>query len=270
MNDRTLQDMARELQHDLDTFSERRLFKESRGPDSVAAAYQLQRALRRIREDRGEQVVGFKIGYTSPTLRRQAGARMGLSESVHGYLWGSEAYRNGAEVDHRRLGIEGELAVRLTSIDGDDIAGWEVEYEPIIELHAIGMDGPAEDDNGRRGLELIGTNCVHKGVVHCGETKRARLGDVPLDARMAVQVGGQQKESVTLAELEVDGIPGPVGTIGWLLRTLKMEGHGEDELIKKGTVLICSTPGGLYPVPPGTEVRVDFEGMTTTCVADSA
>jgi 2-keto-4-pentenoate hydratase len=268
MSDRTLREMAEELQHDLDTFSVRRLFKESRGPDSVAEAYQLQRALRQVREDRGEQVVGFKIGYTSPTLRRQSGARMGLSESVHGYLWAREAHPSGAEVDHRRLGIEGELAVTLLSINSGNIDRWEVAYEPIIELHAIGMDGPEQDDNGRRGLELIGTNCVHKGVVHSAEKKQARLGDVPLDAHMSVEVGGRHKEAVTLAELEVDGISGPVGTISWLLRTLKMEGQGEEDLIKVGTVLICSTPGGLYPVPPGAEVRVDFDGMTTTCVAD--
>lgn len=260
---------AKELQHDLDTFSRRRLFNESRGPKTVAAAYQLQRALRLVREARGEQVVGFKIGYTSPTLRRQSGHKMGLSESVHGYLWASEAFASGAEVDPRRLGIEGELAVTLLSTEGDDVAGWEVAYEPIIELHAIGMDGPAEDDNGRRGLELIGTNCIHKGVVHCAETKQARLGEVSLDGSMSVEVGGQRQETVTLAELAVDGVHGPVGTISWLLRTLQSEGMGDDHLITAGTVLICSTPGGLYPVSPGMEVRVDFEGMTTTCVASA-
>jgi hypothetical protein len=193
---------------------------------------------------------------------------MGLKESVHGYLWHTEAHPNGAEVDHQRLGIEGELAVTILSSGSDDVAEWEVNYEPIIELHMIGMDGPAADDSGRRGLELIGTNCIHAGVVHCDDKKRALLGKVPLDSMMTVHIGGDLVEQVTLAELKVDGVHGPVGTIRWLLRTLKSEDNGDAELIKDGTVLICSTPGGLYPVPPGVDVKVEFEGMTTTCIAD--
>lgn len=67
--------------------------------------------------------------------------------------------------------------------------------------------------------------------------------------------------------IEVDNVYGPVGTVSWLMRTLREEGNGEDATVGKGTVLICSTPGGLYPVPPSTEVRVEFQGLTTTCVA---
>ena len=193
---------------------------------------------------------------------------MGLDESVHGYLWNSENYANGAEVDHRRLGIEGELAVTLRSTVGD-VSTWEVDFEPIIEIHNIGMDGPPADNDGRRGLELIGTNCVHAGVVHSSRTKRSMIGAIPLDASMTVDIGGERIEEVTLTELEVDGVFGPVGTISWLKRTLEAEGHGDDLLLRPGTQIICSTPGGLYPVPPGHEVKVDFAGLMTTCSASS-
>ena len=36
---------------------------------------------------------------------------MGINHSVHGYLWEKEQYSSGATIDHRRLGIEGEMAV---------------------------------------------------------------------------------------------------------------------------------------------------------------
>ena len=101
---------------------------------------------------------------------------MGLTESVHGYLWNTESHENGSKVDYRRLGIEGELGVRLISACGDDVSMWEVEFEPIIEIHMLGWDGPSEDDQGRRGLELIGTNCIHAGVVHCNEKKKMLIG----------------------------------------------------------------------------------------------
>lgn len=269
-----IDDTAGELQEDLDNRVRRRVFAEGRGPSDVDEAYRLQRALRRVREARGEKVVGFKIGMTSAAMRKNASTVMGLSESVHGYLWDTEAYPSGATIDQRRLGIEGELAVTLLSSDGDDVSLWEVAYQPIIEIHMMGLDassmfdGPAADNNGRRGLELIGTNCIHAGVVYCPATKRCLLRDVPLDSLMTVHIGGKQIEQVTLMELAIDGVYGPVGTISWLLRTLRAEGHGDHALVGDGTVLLCSTPGGLYPVPPGVDVRVDFDGLTTTCVAD--
>ena len=268
-NNADLDALAEELLEDLDHRARRRIFAESRGPRTVAQAYQLQRALRRVRERRGDKVVGFKIGYTSRTVRRHTAGVMGLSESVHGYLYNDESFSNNSDVDHRRLGIEGELGVRLIDTRSNDIAEWQVAYEPIIELHAIGMDGPAGDTQGRRGLELIGTNCIHAGVVHCAETKTGRLETIPLDAPMTVYLGGEQLEQVTLTELEVNGVYGPVGTVSWLLQTLNAAGTGDYGLVRDGTTIICSTPGGLHPVPPATQVQVEFDGLTTACVSTS-
>ena len=171
------------------------------------------------------------------------------------------------------MGIEGELGITIESKESDDVARWEVAYEPIIELHMMGRDpsvmwdGPDADAKGRRGLELIGTNCIHAGVVHCADRKRCLLGEVPMETLMKVHIGGVQIEQVTLMELEVGSVYGPVGTVSWLMRTLREEAHGDDVIVGNGTVLICSTPGGLYSVPPGTEVGVEFDGLTTNCVA---
>ena len=240
---------------------------ESDGPNSVDEAYQLQRALRTFRENRGEKVVGFKIGYTSAAVRRRGAKIMGLTESVHGYLWNTESHENGSKVDYRRLGIEGELGVRLISACGDDVSTWEVEFEPIIEIHMLGWDGPSEDNQGRRGLELIGTNCIHAGVVHCNEKKRCLLGEIPLDVPMTVWIDDVQVEKVKLTELEIEHIAGPVATISWLLRTLEIENRGDEALLTSGAIVICSTPGDVYPVPPGIGVKVEFDGLSTTCTA---
>ena len=150
---------------------------------------------------------------------------------------------------------------------GDDVSKWEVEFEPIIELHMLGWDGPLEDNLGRRGLELIGTNCIHSGVVHCDDSKRCLLGEIPLNIPMTVFIDGSQSEQVTLKELKIGGDYGPVATISWLLRTLKKENNGEDALLKSGASVICSTPGSVYSIPPGARVKVDFAGLETSCIA---
>ena len=192
---------------------------------------------------------------------------MGLTESVHGYLWDSESYKNATVVDHRRLAIEGELGVKLLSTRSDDVFEWEVEYEPIIEIHMAGMDGPKEDDLGRRGLELIGTNCIHAGVVHSTNTKRCFIGEISLNEVMTVSVGKEQVEQVTLSELRVGDMLGPVATLSWLLKKLKSEGNKEEALLREGAFVICSTPGALHLVPPGSEVRVEFSGLEASCIA---
>ena len=54
-----------------------------------------------------------------------------------------------------------------------------------------------------------------------------------------------------------------------LLKTLKSEGNKEEALLREGAAVICSTPGALHLVPPGSEVRVEFSGLEAICTAAS-
>ena len=266
-------EIAKELQLDLDARRRRKVFAESRGPKNIEEAYALQRALRNYRESRGEKVIGFKIGFTSAGVRRNAKKIMGLDESVHGYLWDTESFANSSIVDSRRLGIEGELMITILSTVDQNPRNWEISYEPIIELHIMGAstssmwDGPVSDDEGKRGLELIGTNCVHTGVVRCNKSNKCRLDEIPLDAVMSVSLDHDEVEKVTLRELEIGSSQGPVATLSWLLQTLKKEGNGEEGLIRDGAQILCSTPGTLRRVLPGQMVTATFLGLETFCYA---
>ena len=266
-------EIAKELQLDLDARRRRKVFAESRGPKSIKEAYDLQRTLRRFRESRGEKVIGFKIGFTSAGVRRNAKKIMGLDESVHGYLWDTESFANSSIVDSRRLGIEGELMITILSTVDQNPRNWEISYEPIIELHIMGAstssmwDGPVSDDEGKRGLELIGTNCVHTGVVRCNKSNKCRLDEIPLDAVMSVSLDHDEVEKVTLRELEIGSLQGPVATLSWLLQTLKKEGNGEEGVIRDGAQILCSTPGALHRVLPGQMVTATFLGLETSCYA---
>ena len=265
-------EIAKELQLDLDARRRRKVFAESRGPKNIEEAYALQRALRKYRESRGEKVIGFKIGFTSAGVRRDAKKIMGIDESVHGYLWDSESFPNNSRVDHQRLGIEGELLITLLSISDQDPANWEIAYEPIIELHIVGTsdstmwDGPASDNEGKRGLELIGTNCIHAGVIRANSSIKCKLAEVPILEPLTVQVNNKEIERVTLAELKVGDLLGPLATLSWLLAKLKSESNGEEHLIKTGSQILCSTPGALHRVFQGDQLAVNFQKIETTCI----
>ena len=146
----------------------------------------------------------------------------------------------------------------LSTVDQNP-RNWEISYEPIVELHIMGAstssmwDGPVSDDEGKRGLELIGTNCVHTGVVRCNKSNKCRLDEIPLDAVMSVSLDHDEVEKVTLRELEIGSSQGPVATLSWLLQTLKKEGNGEEGVIRDGAHILCSTPGALHQVLPGTD-----------------
>ena len=266
-------EIAKELQLDLDARRRRKVFAESRGPKSIEEAYALQRALRKFRESRGEKVIGFKIGFTSAGVRQNAKKIMGLDQSVHGYLWNTESFANSSIVDSRRLGIEGELMITILSTVDQNPRNWEISYEPIIELHIMGApnssmwNGPVSDDEGKRGLELIGTNCVHTGVVRCSQSNKCRLDEIPLDTVMSVSLDHDEVEKVTLRELEIGSAQGPVATISWLLQTLKKEGNGEEGVIRDGAQILCSTPGALHRVLPGQMVTSTFVDLETSCYA---
>ena len=78
-------------------------------------AYALQAEIARLRERRGEKVVGYKDGCTSIPIREQ----LGIKEPIFGRLFDTERYPFGVHRSSSRfanLAVEGELAVRL-SID---------------------------------------------------------------------------------------------------------------------------------------------------------
>ena len=107
------------------------------GSGIASAAYTVQHQLRRIRQQRGEVVCGFKIGCTSAKIRTQ----LGLKESVHGYLWDTEQYSSGAVLAPDAfygLAIEGELAVRLINPSPTIPPGdWEVEYATAFSFFLL-------------------------------------------------------------------------------------------------------------------------------------
>ena len=103
--------------------------------------------------------------------------------------------------------------------------------------------------------------------MHSTSTKNCLIGEISLNEVMTVSLGKEKVEQVTLSELRVGDMLGPVATLSWLLKKLKSEGNKEEALLREGAFVICSTPGALHLVPPGSEVRVEFSGLEVSCIA---
>ena len=80
---------------------------------TTAQAYALQTEITRLREQRGERVIGYKVGCTSKPIQ----AQLGVDEPIFGRLFETECHSSGVRVpcsQYANLAVEGELAVRLT------------------------------------------------------------------------------------------------------------------------------------------------------------
>ncbi len=78
--------LARRQLADYDARRPGRLFADSAAALAVEEAYALQLAMAQLRRERGERVVGYKIGCVSPAVRRQLGGE----HPVFGHIFESE------------------------------------------------------------------------------------------------------------------------------------------------------------------------------------
>lgn len=219
-------------------------------------AWRLQAAVARLRQQRGEAAIGYKIGCVAEGNQRANG----LSHPVYGRLWSTEQHSNGAKLlkkDFANVAIEAEFAVTLAqSIDPDKASPQEVadavdNIYPVIELHNLIMRGDPPT-----GHELIANNGIHAGVVrgHGVDVSRAsRATD------LALLFDGETIDSWSSLQW-----PGDILTaVKWLAERLAEAGQG----LKKGEMILTGAFGP--PIPLGTKTRVDvtssaFGNVTAT------
>ncbi len=260
-------ELAAQIQADIDALRPTCLFTSpatasTREQLELGDAYEIQRELRLLREARGEVCCGFKVGCTSPAIQ----STFGLSQPVRAYLWQSEQWEDRSALpasDYRSLAIEGELGVYIVDSTSANVQEWVVEWTPVIELHHYTWDG-----NPPSSVELVSRNAIHGGVVAAANSRRrGLLKDIPAETSCEVCVNGETVGAELLAELNAgEGFPdGPVGTFSWLAEQLG--GHSEDweTLTQDGSLVITSSPAGLYPVVPGDHVLVRCCGMEVSC-----
>jgi 2-keto-4-pentenoate hydratase len=212
----------------------------------VDAGYELQSCVTRLREARGERVIGYKVGCTSPTIR----AQLGIDHCVSGRLYHSEQYDSGVELSRQRfanLAIEGELAVELSrEPTEDDFAALKIpacvaRVMPVIELHHHVMRG-AEPSAG----ELIAHNAIHAGFVAGSGIVAQASTDEPTLAIFA--------DDVLLDQCRGEALVHTIhSSLNWLRGMLRQRG---DRLTAGQIVLTGSIPS-LIPIQQDCSIRVE-------------
>lgn len=214
---------------------------------SVAQGYDLQAAVARLRCERGERLIGYKVGCTSPTIRRQ----LGIDHCVTGRLYDSERHSNGAELSRRtfaNLAIEGELAVELAReptekdfCNADEIPSCVARVFPVIELHHHVLRGERPSTG-----ELIAHNAINGGFV---EGAGVVSTECSVDRSLTVFTDEQLLERCEGAAL-VQTIH---SSLKWLTSIVQQRG----DRLEAGQIILTGSIPSLIPVSKNCRIRVE-------------
>ena len=135
----------------------------------------IQSNIARLREKRGEIIIGYKIG----CIAKETQKKMGFTQPACGYLWKSELYTSGVTLNKKNYtnpAMEAEFGIILNRDIKAELSSFDYILEsiegiyPLIEIHNLIFYG-----NEPYGAELLANNAIHAGVVLGSETK------LPLD-----------------------------------------------------------------------------------------
>ena len=236
--------LARRMLRDYDARTPGTVFADGQRL-SIEKAWQLQDAVSQLRELRGEQIVGYKIGCVCPDNRK----RNGLQHPVSGRLWSTEQHTRGARLstaDFANVAIEGEFAITLGQhIDPGNVSlatiARSVEViRPVIELHNLVFRG---DDP--KGPELIANNAIHCGVVHGSDCPNPG-GDVVTD--LEINFDGRRVDMWP----EIRWPDDILQAVGWLANRLKNKG----QILRPGQTVLTGAFGPPLPVVGVSCVRI--------------
>ena len=131
----------------------------------------IQSNVARLREKRGEQIIGYKVGCISKDTQK----KMGFTQPACGYLWKNELFASGVELnkkDYTNPAMEAEFGVILNRDINPDLVSFDYILEsvqsiyPLIEIHNLVFNGDAPN-----GAELLANNAIHAGVILGPENK---------------------------------------------------------------------------------------------------
>lgn len=223
---------------------------------NIVDAYRLQEAVADLRVARGEQIIGYKVGCTSTTIRQQ----LGIDHSITGRLYASECHSTSTELSRQQfanLAIEGELAVELSrtpdsedlQTDGGNTVGIPecvARIFPVIELHnhlIRGQDSSAS--------ELIANNAIHAGFVQGEGISREQSVEQEDICSLQIFAGETMIAACDGVEL--------VQTIRSSLEWLFIHTNQLGEQLEPGQIVLTGSIPQLIPIRENCHIKVETQ-----------
>ena len=170
LSQKELDILSKKILEDYDSKNPSIIFKDKIKISNEVALI-IQSNVARLREKRGEQIIGYKIGCVSKDTQK----KMGFNQPAFGYLWKSELHLSGISLNKKNYtnpAMEAEFGVILNRDIKPELSSFDYILKsiegiyPLIEIHNLVFHG-----NEPHGAELLANNAIHAGVVLGSETK---------------------------------------------------------------------------------------------------
>ena len=211
------------------------IFKEKKRITNENALL-IQSNVAKLRQKRGEEIIGYKIGCISKDTQK----KMGFNQPASGYLWNTELQKSGATFDKKDFtnpAMEAEFGVilnrdinpKLSSFDYilDSIEG----IYPLIEIHNLVFYGEEPF-----GPELLANNAIHAGVV-LGEENKVPKNKIETDLKLIYD-----KKIIDVWTGKIWPFD-MLSEVEWLIK----EQDKKNNFLRKGNLILTGAYG--FPVP---------------------
>ncbi len=226
---------ARKILEDYDSNTPGTIFKD-KIRISIEDACRIQSAVTNLREQRGEEVIGYKIGCVSKDTQ----LKMGFTRPAWGRLWKNELHLDGVTLEKSNFtnpAMEAEFGIVLNRdlkpelVNLDYILDSIETIHPIIEIHNLVFNGDPPF-----GAELLANNAIHAGVV-MGKPRKVNTNSEITDLKLIfdkeiIDIWSDKKwPNDMLSEVE------------WLVKEQDKIGN----ILKKGNLILTGAYG--LPIP---------------------
>ena len=245
ISEKMLDKYAQKILDDYDSKNPGTIFKD-KIILTAAEAWKVQSKVSDLRENRGEKIIGYKIGCTPKSGNQD---RVGLNHPAWGRLWENEQHLDTdilMKNNYFNPSMEAEFGVKLNRDINKD--NFSLEYlinsietvHPIIEIHNFVFYG-----NPPHGPELLANNAIHAGVVQ-GEGLKNLTWDEKTDLKLIYN--GKIVDSWFDKKWSQD-MP---SDIEWLLNELDKI----NKYLKKGDLILIGAFGPPIPINENELIEV--------------
>ena len=238
-----LENYAHKMLSDYDAKTPGKIFKD-KIRISNEDARRLQAAVTDLRQRRGEEVIGYKIG----CVAKETQDKMGFTKPAWGRLWRSELHSDGVllkKVNYANPAMEAEFGIILNRDIEPELVSFDYilnsigTIHPLIEIHNLIFHG-----NSPFGAELLANNAIHAGVV-LGKPTNGQIVSQATDLKLKFD------NKVIDTWLDKMWPYDMLSEVEWLVKEQQKLGN----ILRKGNLILTGAYG--LPIPINEKVLIE-------------
>lgn len=220
-------------------------------------AYSVQTAVVTTKVERGDKVIGRKVGATSQPIQQL----LRIDEPIYGTLLETNQVANGETISLSRL-IHPRVECEVAFLLGEDIVGPGIDVADVLAatqavMASLEINDPRTREWKIGSREAIADNGVAARFVLGEQRLPVEELDLP-NTTVVLKKNGEEVASATGAAV----LGNPAKAVAWLAN--KLAKH--QQTLKAGEIVLPGSMTPIYPVGAGDRVEAEFDALGSVSV----